>query len=222
MKIKIAILTMALTAVTAFGQSLTPFAYQGYNSDGSPQTNPVTFQAFPPINGIVVVGTNIYSGGINPSFTPNASGFFSNTITPNSYRVSIPAQSLVFYVNIPATATYQSLSTYITNQPVIPGQTTSYGIVTNMLGFGPATNNPTFNTGSNPTNSFTVGVVYANGNYRSLLTGYASADSINFTNNLVSYSLPLTNECFTIPLGSNATFSFIGPAGSITNAQLWY
>lgn len=206
-------------SVSVFGQSLTPIAYQGYNSDGSAQTNPLVFQAFPPVNSVVVVGTNVYSGGYNPTFTPNSSGFFSNSITPNAYRVTIPAQSLVFFVNIPATSSYQSLSLYITNQPVIPGNISSYAIITNQLGFAPATNNYPLQTTSNPTNSFTVSTVYANGAFKSDIVGWASGGILYYTNNSqTGYLLPVTND-FTVPLGTNATWSVIG--GSISNVVNW-
>ncbi len=220
MKIKIAIALLFASMLSAFGQTnLTPFYYQGYNSDGTPQTNPLTFQAFPPINGVVVIGTNVYSGGVNPTFTPNANGFFMTNIAANGYRITIPAQSLVFYANIPQiTAITNSLGVYITNQPVIPGPIAGYSIVTNNLGFAPATNAVPLTTTSNPTNSFAVNTIYTAPVFKSELTGFTLGGILYYTNNSISYQTPVTNN-FTIPLSTNATWSLLGV--NLTNCIDW-
>lgn len=217
MKIKIALTLLLTSACTLLAQTQTPIGYQGYNN-GGPQTNPLTFTAFPPaVNGVVIVGTNVYSDAPF-TFTPSASGFFSNNITPNSYRVTIPALGIVFYANIPNTATYQSLSLYITNQPVIPGPVTGGGIVAALQGYVSATNGVPLLTTSNPTNAFSIGTPYIAPAAKSILTGYSLGGVLYYTNNNISYQVTVTNG-FAILLSTNATWSFLGQ--NLTNCIDW-
>ena len=218
MKFKITLFAFLVSTIIAVGQTNTPFYYQGYNSDGSPQTNPITFQAFPPVNGVVTVGNAIYFGGVNPTFTPGTNGMFTNSIAPNSYRCTIPSQSLVFYVNIPLTIATNSLALYLTNSPSIAGPVNGQQIVTTLLGYTPATNGINFSTTSNPTNSFSTGTVYANGVFNSYLFGFATGGILYYTNNSSSYWIAVTNN-FSVPLGTNSSWSIIG--GTLTNVVNW-
>lgn len=111
---------------------------------------------------------------------------------------------------------------------------------TNYMG----TNAAAFNTSSNPTNSFTVSVLYTNASQRSLLIGSAvlldgpsggALLNIFYTNNGVGYVLPsshglgvTTTEIvpFCVPLSPNATFFFspvtgLGGTISLTNVVNW-
>lgn len=105
-----------------------------------------------------------------------------------------------------------------------------------------ATNSLT--TTSNPTNSFTPGVLYTNVNRFSFLVGTAVLNSgvsgsanitLRYTNNGTGYQLPMQTGLgvattdqfpFNVPLATNATFTFVstmgtGATGSLTNVVLW-
>jgi len=148
------ILSLILIGAALTAQAVTPFYQQGFNSDGTPQTNPVVLQAYPPaVNGITIIGTNIIFGAYAITNTPNASGFFSNNIYGGTYKYTIPALSFSTFATIPETTNYASLSLYLTNSPVV-GAAGGYAIITNWLGYAPfnpaayqpATNNPGTNT----------------------------------------------------------------------------
>ena len=103
-------------------------------------------RAYPPAaNTFTVFGTNIVFGGIWITNQPTAAGFFSNSISPNSYQVQIPALSVSFYVTIPNTTNYNSLGLYITNAPQVGPPFLGYAVnnfagITNALAYFPATN----------------------------------------------------------------------------------
>ena len=121
--------------------AITPFYFKSFNADGTPQTNLVTMQAWPPAASWSVNGTNlIYGAGIITN-TPDATGFFSNAVFANSYRFQIPALNTVFYATILDTPNYLPLTVYITGAPVSLAPLNNYQLVTNWLGFAPATNN---------------------------------------------------------------------------------
>lgn len=237
MKIKLSIALLFVSMLAAFGQTLTPFYYQGY-MNGQPQTNPIIFTPyFNPSaqpSGIVINGTNVYS---DSTFTvlPNSNGFVVTNITANSYRVTIPALGVVFYANIPnISAPTNSLGLYITNQPVVTGPIAGFNIATNLLGYWPATNTyagvvaalgyiPSTNgvpliTVSNPTNSFNTNTIYTAPAYKSLLSGFTLGGILYFTNIGVSYQIPVTNN-FSQILSTNATWSLLGV--SLTNCVDW-
>ena len=70
---KIAVFIIAQVTLNAV--ALTPFYFSMPINGGAYQTNPVTFQAWPPTaNGFVVVGTNIVYGANIVTNTPNATG----------------------------------------------------------------------------------------------------------------------------------------------------
>lgn len=168
---KILIILIALFA--ALNLTATPFYYIALNADGSPQTNIVTMQSWPPNgSGFTTYGTNIIFGNITYTNLPNASGFFSNWLYPGYYRVSIPALNSGFYVNLLDSTNYASLAIYATN--MAPTQTggSGFGIITNYLGYTPATNAPATNTIAYV--SAVSGITNASGNVTNLLVTMAT------------------------------------------------
>lgn len=120
--------------------SATPFYLQLLNATNGPMTGQVTIQGWPQSSWWSMYGTNaIYTGFIITN-TPNGSGFFSNWLYPGTYRVQIPTLNTIFYVNIPDTTNYENLMMYGVAVPATETALNSYGLVTNLLGFGPATN----------------------------------------------------------------------------------
>ena len=177
---KIALLTIAFATFNAVAQ--TPFYFSMPINGGLYQTNPVTFQAWPPTaNGFVVIGTNIVYGANIVTNTPNATGFFSNSLYPNSYRVFMPDLNAAFFVTIPNTTAYASLSVYITNAPVstpFAGYAVgTFSGITNSLGYWPATNNSLF-----VTNIWVSSITtYSNG------VGAATNVTANFSTNILRF-----------------------------------
>lgn len=144
--LKLKIVILALMVATG-SLPATPWFQTFYNPDGSPQTNALTFTAYPPVNTWVVVGTNMYYGAQTTTFTPNSSGYVSNQIAPNVYSVLFSNLNSGFLVNILNTTNVLPLSTYVTNVPTVSGVAfNGYGMVTNWLQFAPATNRPATNT----------------------------------------------------------------------------
>lgn len=135
------ILSILILAIALSVEAMTPFYFQGNNSDGSSNTNYFVTQLWPPITGAFeVYGTNIVYGGPVTN-VPNASGFKSNSLYAGSYRVFYPDLNNGFFVSITDTTNYLSLATYATSVPTITGTYLfGYSLVTNWLSFGPATN----------------------------------------------------------------------------------
>lgn len=115
----------------------TPFYYSGKNPDGTPQTNQVLLQAWPPaVNGVTIYGTNIIWGSVLIiTNTPDATGYFSNSVYPNTYRVSIPALGSQGFAKIPDTAVAMNLAFYMTNAPVVSGNLGSAALINSLLGY---------------------------------------------------------------------------------------
>lgn len=173
-----AILALVLLLRACEYAPATPFVQTFYNSDGTPQTNAITMVAYPAQNTWIVVGTNLYYGGSNLTLQPTTNGYVSNAVSPGGYRLTFANTTLPLYVNILNTTNVLPLSTYVTNAPVIAGSYLSaYGVLTNMLGYAPATNTA-------------LGVKAA--------LGYTPP-----TNSLAS----LTNAFGFLPLSSSATIS---------------
>lgn len=187
-------LTFALILATLTGMA-TPFYFSSFNADGSPQTNVVTMQAWPPNqNGVTIYGTNIIYGAAIYSNTPNASGFFSNSLYPNLYKLTIPAITNSFFVLLLDTTNYLSLAVYATNVAVSGGTPlTSYGFVTNALGYAPVV--PTYSGVTNAlgfapatNNILTNRIVYV-----SAVTGVTNASgyvtnlTVTLTTNTIYY-----------------------------------
>jgi hypothetical protein len=144
MKKIFSILILFLTVAT-FAQ--TRFYFYAKNADGSAMTNPVTFQAWPPnANGWTVVGTNLVYGAAIYTNTPSASGFVSNSLYANQYRYYVPTTDSGFIFQLTDNTNYTSLVLYATNTPSTGGAGSGYQIITNLLGYTPATNNPLTNT----------------------------------------------------------------------------
>ena len=115
----------------------TSFYGKLYNADGTPQTNAVLMQAWPPVYTWIIYGTNMVYGGQIITNQPDATGFFSNSVYPNNYKVSLPALGSGFYVKILDTTNYLSLAFYATDVPAVGASLDSYGLVTNWLGYAP-------------------------------------------------------------------------------------
>lgn len=177
------LLTLLFSTAALLAIAGTPFYLSFKNSDGSAQTNNVLMRAFPPTaNGFTVYGTNVIWGAAYLTNTPNASGFFSNSVYPNQYQFYIPAMDASFYAVIPDTNGYLSLALYLTNAPVtsvpFPGFVTStYASVTNALRFVPATNNPVSVTNVYVSSIATI----TNG------SGYITNLSYVLTTNIINY-----------------------------------
>lgn len=121
----------------------TPFFVQGYNSDGSPQTNAIKASFWPQSSDspFVTYGTNIIYAANEVTISPNAAGYASNWLFPGTYRFSIPALGVAYLAVIPDTTNFLSVANYTTNLNGYPGiGLNSFGLVTNWLGFSPATN----------------------------------------------------------------------------------
>ena len=179
MKTKILFLLSILTLATVC-PAITSYYYSGQNNDGTPQTNYFTLQPWPPTaQGITIYGTNIIFGAAIITNTPNASGFFSNSISPNTYKVQVPALGLAAFANIPDTTNYAALASYMTNSPIVSGGVGGYAFVTNYLGFAPATNNPGTNT-----------IVYVSGVAGiTNASGYVTNLTVTLTTNTIKYQI---------------------------------
>ena len=137
LSILLLMLTLALSA------SATPIFLTTVNADGNANTNAVIMTPWPPNAPFYVYQvTNIVSGLSPLTNTPNSSGFFSNSVMPIVYTVRYAnAQSVGFFANVTDTTNYLSLATYATNTPVASARYgTMFGVVTNWLGYTPATN----------------------------------------------------------------------------------
>ena len=138
------ILLFSLFLMVAAPLSATPYFSSFKNTDGTALTNAYQMQAWPPVNTWIVYGTNVVYGGQIVTNTPNSSGYISNSTYPNTFRIYFPDLDSGFYVVIPDTTNFLSLSVYTTNTAVTSGTYLGgYGLVTNWLNFPPATN--TFN-----------------------------------------------------------------------------
>jgi len=136
-------LTLATCHTSLAQTNGTPFYCQLFNADGSPQTNIVTMQVWPPDdNAFTVDGTNIIFGNTIYSNTPNPSGFFTNRLFANTYVVKIPSSGRSFFVKLLDTPNYLPLAYYVTNVANVSAAFTMYGLVTNWLGYAPI--QPTF------------------------------------------------------------------------------
>jgi hypothetical protein len=179
MKNKI-LLILLILSVFSHARALTSYYYSAQFPDGTPQTNYFTLQVWPPAaQGITIYGTNIIFGPYTFTNTPNASGFYSNSISPNTYKLQVPAINLAAFVTIPDTTNYIALATYMTNSPIVSGGIGGYAFVTNYLGYVPATNNPGTNT--------IVFVSAVSGITNA--SGYVTNLSVTLTTNTINYQI---------------------------------
>jgi len=117
---------------------LTPFYYQGYNSDGTPQTNLIYMSAWPPAqNSFTSYGTNIVFGGNVIVVQPNVNGYASNAAYPNTYRCFITNINQAFTVKLLDTTNFNSLAYYLQASVTSTGDQSTYAMVTNWLGYAP-------------------------------------------------------------------------------------
>ena len=133
-----------LILLTCFAAQATPFYLVSLNPDQSPNTNQVIFTPYPPGKPFYIYGTNIVTG-FNPiTNTPNSGGFFSNSVLPLTFAVTYansPASQPGYFVSITDSTNYLPLTTYITTLPVVAAAYgSSFGFITNQLGYWPATN----------------------------------------------------------------------------------
>ena len=152
--------------------------------------------------------TNLLGG--TPTINTFASVIAALGYTPPTNTYS----AITNIIGIPAT---NGAPIAISQLPYTPA-TNTYAALTNILGFVPATNAVFRQTASNQTNSYVTGTAYLNGSFKSDLFGFAQGGMLFYTNNGLSYFIPVTNN-FNVPLGTNATFSFSG--GYITNVVNW-
>ena len=220
-----------LTCFVAGAQ--TPFSHSGRLPWGAPNTNQCVITAWPPGQPFYIYGTNIVFGSYPQTNNPDANGFFTNQLYAGTYSVVYPAfPQFGFFVQIPDTTNQLPLAYYATNTPVTSATYGSmYGVVTNWLGFKPATNGaalsysllpwtPPTNTfpgltyvlGYTPATNSNAGIVAALG-YTPATNGFAA-----FTNAL-GY-VPMTNSyaAVTNALGFNAATN----GGQIAVSQLPY
>jgi hypothetical protein len=141
----------------------------------------------------------------NNDTNANLSGTFSGTF---SGAVSTNTPVLKGFVSVAP----------LTNSMVTNSDGTVTPTVGVNLGYQPATNNPSFTTTSNPTNQYSVGVLYTNLGRKGFWRGYATGGTLFHTNSGVGYWIPVTNN-FCEPISTNDTFIING--GTITNAILW-
>lgn len=122
----------------------TPFFIQSFQSDGTAQTNPMYMSQYPATSApFSIYGTNIIWGGFVLKVTNNVNGYGSNWIFPGTYRCVISNLNVSFIVNIPDTTNFNTLALYVQNLPSFAAPSLStYGVITNQLGFPPATNSP--------------------------------------------------------------------------------
>ena len=139
------LLSILIVFVAAAAQALTPFTFHWYYSNGQPMTNTGYMTPYPPATQTTVLwGTNfVFGNSTTPIILqPNALGFGTNFAEPNQYRVYVtnnasPSAGFAFLVNITDTAITNDLATYAVAVPVVYTLSTSYGWVTNLLGYAP-------------------------------------------------------------------------------------
>ena len=139
------LLALALLLCCLPCQALTPFYLRTLNGDGSANTNQVFVQAWPlQTNLFTTYGTNVIFGAPVYVYTPDNTGYFTNALEPNVYRVTLTnfgsGSTYAFTVNLPDSGALTPLASCVTNLPIYPGAQSMYAVLTNWLGFAPATN----------------------------------------------------------------------------------
>ena len=185
-------LALFLAMVCFCASGITPYYMSVLHPDGTPDTNAVYITMWPPGQPFYIYGTNTIYGPLTLTNVPNSSGFYSNNIEPASYTVRIADMPQVgFFVTVPDTSTYTNLALYSTNVPYTAANNGLFGLVTNWLGYWPATNNYSGITGAlgyqaatngglvsytqlpwTPPTNTPAGVVYAL-NFQPATNGYA-------------------------------------------------
>ena len=125
----------------------TPFYGKFYNADGSPQTNVIQMQAWPPANNWTIYGTNMVYGGAIITLTPDTTGYFSNAAYANTYRLLLTNLNSGFYMTLLDTTNFLSIAVYATDTPTVGNILNGFGIITNWLGYTPVP--PTYAGASN-------------------------------------------------------------------------
>jgi hypothetical protein len=137
---------LVLTLVALPSRAITPWYLKLANATNGTGAQSLTATLLtPPTSSdspFTVNGTNLIFGGNSTSnftFTLDSSGFVSNALYAGTYQFILPNYNAMFIVQIPDTTNYQSLTLYVTNLPVFSGiALSSYGLITNLLGFDPA------------------------------------------------------------------------------------
>jgi hypothetical protein len=194
---------------------LTPVIYQGFNWDGSPQTNMVDFSVWPFNNPFYVIGTNIVGGTGTFGITPNSSGYFSNNLLPITYSVQISNQnSVAVLAAIPYTTNVTPFSACVTNSPVTLVSGGFFSLLTNWLGFTPCASN--YNAISNaltfgPATNTLAGISGALG-YVPCGSNYASiVNALGFSPTNLPSGQQITNVNFYAGMfATNSTFNLYG------------
>lgn len=215
-----------ISHLTPLTCSATPFFVQLFQSDGTPSTSPIGVSTWPPSDSpFVTYGTNIIYGGNIVTIAPNNNGYASNWLYPGVYRFYLTNLNAAFVAVIPDTTNFLSVANYTTNLPGFAGSgLNSYGIVTNWLGFAPATNSFAGSTnalGYMPATNSNAGIVFAIGftpatnNYNGITNslGFAPATNnfIGLTNALGFAPATNSNDGMVFALGfAPATNSYAG------------
>lgn len=243
---RVAALASLLLCAFALTARATPFYFQGFNSVSNAITSQIGVTFWPPTDRPwTVYGTNIIYGGNILTITPNSSGFSSNWMFPGTYQFIDTNLNAAFIATIPDTTNYQSLALYVINQPVFSGiSMNSYQLLTNLLGFAPASNSlsgitsalgytPPTNSYSGLTNALglapatnnTSGITFALGYIPPTNTFSGLTNALGYTPPTNSYS-GLTNALGLAPatnstLGIEAALGYTPPTNTyagITNA----
>lgn len=205
---------LAVSGLVAAAQ--TPFSYQFYNADGTAQTNPITMIGWPPAtNTWTVYGSNIIYGGRALTLTPDTNGFGTNLAFPNVYRCYISNLGSYFFVDLPDSTNSVPLGLHLVDAPQTAGPIGFYGMITNLLGFAPATND-------------LAGIAAALG-YTPLTNTYAAmTNAAGFalaTNNLAGITAalgytPLTNTYAAMTNAAGFAFATNPPLTVTTNLKV--
>lgn len=224
-------LAALLLCVFALNARATFFFVQLFQSDGAINQSQIGVSVWPPTDQpFVTYGTNMVYNGNLETVVLNSSGYGTNWLFPGTYRFYITNLNAAFIAVIPDTLLTNSISLYVTNLPVFPGVSlNSYGTMTNLLGFAPATN--TFKgmtnamgympaTNSNSGIVFALGFTPATNNYNGITNslGFAPATNsfIGATNQLGFAPATNSNSGITSALGfTPPTNNYTGTTNSL-------
>lgn len=192
----------------------TPVYLRSVQPDGTtPQTNAVIVTPWPPNSPFYVYGTNIVAGLGPITNVPDATGFWSNSLAPIIFTVRYAnAPTLGYFVKIWDTTNYASIATYVTNVPVANASYgTMFGLVTNWLGYYPATNTPNgilFAEGFQPATNTYLCITNLLGGAPALATYANIVSALGYTPATNTFS-GITNSLSYLPATNGGTLTFL-------------
>lgn len=219
-----------ILALVIKAHALTPFFVQLFQSDGAINQSQIGVSVWPPTDSpFVTYGTNLVYNGNIETIVLNGSGYGTNSLFPGTYRFYITNLNAAFVAVIPDTLVTNSIALYVTNLPGFSGVgLNSYGVITNQLGFAPATNSfkgMTNALGYMPATNSNSGIVFALGftpatnNYNGITNalGYIPANAANTNDFARATPAGVTNALGYIPANAANTNDFVRatPAGII-------